>query len=194
MNYGQGYDDDDILWGCNLPHEYNFFFFRGFNLSSLSRKEAVLIYIFALLHTHNWKKSCWNVTDVVMVWFAKHEKSNNIKNCLRVGRSLESLASSHASPLNMGYLMPYSYHNGMAALTSLPSMVSPFLVIFVLAWQREGGNVDVSILRVFFFLFLGKLFFFLLWLFEARNWCFPPVEKKRMGGGVAGFFLFRGFL
>ncbi|KAK4036344.1 hypothetical protein OUZ56_028403 [Daphnia magna] len=38
------------------------------------------------------------------------------------GRSLESLASSHASPLNMGYLMPYSYHNGMAALTSLPSM------------------------------------------------------------------------
>ena len=45
--------------------------------------------------------------------------------CLRVGRSLESLASSHASPLNMGYLMPYSYHNGMAAaLTSLPSMVS----------------------------------------------------------------------
>lgn len=39
------------------------------------------------------------------------------------GRSLESLASSHASPLNMGYLMPYSYHNGMAALTSLPSMM-----------------------------------------------------------------------
>jgi len=30
----------------------------------------------------------------------------------------------------MGYLMPYSYHNGMAALSSLPSMVSPFFITF----------------------------------------------------------------
>ena len=103
--------------------------------------------------------------------------------CLRVGRSLESLASSHASPLNMGYLMPYSYHNGMAAaLTSLPSMVSLHfagMLMFLFS--------DMFLSLPNFFLLLPLL----LWLFEARNWCFPPVRKKRRGL-LSGSFLFRG--
>ena len=66
--------------------------------------------------------------------------------CLRTGRSLESLASPHASPLNMGYLMPYSYHNGMAALTSAlqPAMVSApttFLLLFLLGLSLDYANL-----------------------------------------------------
>ena len=104
--------------------------------------------------------------------------------CLRVGRSLESLASSHASPLNMGYLMPYSYHNGMAAaLTSLPSMVSLHfagMLMFLFS--------DMFLSLPNFFLLLPLL----LWLFEARNWCFPPVRKKEGGCFLAPFY-FEGF-
>nr|CAH0102675.1 unnamed protein product [Daphnia galeata] len=63
-------------------------------------------------------------------------------------RSLESLASSHASPLNMGYLMPYSYHNGMAALSSLPSMgsgqISPLPSLTTPPFREEEEEENVE--------------------------------------------------
>uniref|UniRef100_A0A0P5FT35 dTCF n=1 Tax=Daphnia magna TaxID=35525 RepID=A0A0P5FT35_9CRUS len=66
------------------------------------------------------------------------------------GRSLESLASSHASPLNMGYLMPYSYHNGMAALTSLPSMGNKMGHLGSAAHHAAAAAAAASSLQFFY--------------------------------------------
>lgn len=66
------------------------------------------------------------------------------------GRSLESLASSHASPLNMGYLMPYSYHNGMAALSSLPSMGNKMGHLGSAAHHAAAAAAAASSLQFFY--------------------------------------------